>query len=153
MKPGRIEHTIGWPADSKTYAGSFVYHLDNDRLYVGYIVGLNYEDPRLKPFEAFQQFKNHPHIRPLFEGGEILAAGARTIAAGGWQSIPQLAMPGAVLIGDTAGGVNVTKDAQNNRFVVSFVALQDVDTEKLRQILTTQGAVFEYNPAPRVGKR
>ena len=67
----------------RTYGGSFLYHLDSDRVYVGYVVGLNYEDPRFKPFEAFQQFKHHPRIKPLLEGGEILAAGARTIAAGG----------------------------------------------------------------------
>ena len=81
--PGRIEHAFGWPLDTQTYGGSFLYHLDNDRVYVGYVVGLNYKDPRLKPFEAFQQFKNHPRVKPLLEGGEILAAGARTIAAGG----------------------------------------------------------------------
>jgi electron-transferring-flavoprotein dehydrogenase len=109
VKPGRIEHALGWPADSKTYAGSFLYHLDNDRVYVGYIVGLNYEDPRLKPFEAFQQFKNHPTVKPLLEGGEILSAGARTIAAGGWQSLPTLEMPGAILIGDAGGTLNFIK--------------------------------------------
>ena len=108
-EPGLIQHTVGWPLDTATYGGSFLYHLDQDRVYVGFVTGLDYADPRLMPFEAFQQFKNHPSIRPLLEGGEILAAGARSIAAGGWQSIPQLAMPGAVLIGDTAGGLNVPK--------------------------------------------
>jgi electron-transferring-flavoprotein dehydrogenase len=109
VKPGRIEHGLGWPADNKTYAGSFLYHLDNDRVYVGYIVGLNYEDPRLKPFEAFQQYKNHPSVKQLLEGGEILSAGARTIATGGWQSLPKLEMPGAMLIGDCGGTLNFTK--------------------------------------------
>jgi electron-transferring-flavoprotein dehydrogenase len=109
VKPGRIEHSVGWPLDSKTYGGSFLYHLDNDRVYVGYVVGLNYKDPRLKPFEAFQQFKNHPRIKPLLEGGEILAAGARTIAAGGWQSLPTIEMPGAILVGDSGGTLNVPK--------------------------------------------
>jgi electron-transferring-flavoprotein dehydrogenase len=109
VKPGRIEHAFGWPLDTKTYGGSFLYHLDNDRVYVGYVVGLNYEDPRLKPFEAFQQFKNHPRIKPLLEGGEILSAGARTIAAGGYQSLPKLEMPGALLIGDAGGTLNVFK--------------------------------------------
>ncbi len=109
VKPGRIEHTLGWPVDWKTYAGSFVYHLDNDRVYVGYIVGLNYEDPRLKPFEAFQQFKHHPNVRPLLEGAEILSAGARTIVTGGWQSQPKLDMPGALLIGDAGGTLNFVK--------------------------------------------
>jgi electron-transferring-flavoprotein dehydrogenase len=109
VKPGRIEHAFGWPLDTRTYGGSFVYHLDNDRVYVGYVVGLNYEDPRLKPFEAFQQFKHHPRIKPLLEGGEILSAGARTIVAGGYQSLPTLEMPGALLVGDAGGTLNVFK--------------------------------------------
>jgi electron-transferring-flavoprotein dehydrogenase len=109
VKPGRIEHALGWPADNHTYAGSFLYHLDNDRVYVGYIVGLDYQDPRLKPFEAFQQYKNHPTVKTLLEGGEILSAGARTIAAGGWQSTPTLEMPGALLVGDAGGTLNFAK--------------------------------------------
>jgi electron-transferring-flavoprotein dehydrogenase len=109
VETGLIQHTFGWPLDSRSYGGSFIYHLDQDRAYVGYVVGLDYEDPRLFPFEAFQQFKQHPAVKPFLEGGEILAAGARTIAAGGWQSIPRLEMPGAVLIGDSGGGVNVPK--------------------------------------------
>ncbi|HLY52724.1 MAG TPA: electron-transfer flavoprotein:ubiquinone oxidoreductase, partial [Steroidobacteraceae bacterium] len=109
VRPGRIEHALGWPADPRTYAGSFLYHLDNDRVYVGYIVGLDYRDPRLKPFEAFQQYKNHPTVKPLLEGGEILSAGARTIAAGGWQSTPTLEMPGAILVGDAGGTLNFAK--------------------------------------------
>ena len=76
---------------------------------MGYIVGLDYRDPRLKPFEAFQQYKNHPAVKPLLEGGEILAAGARTIAAGGWQSMPTLEMPGAILVGDAGGTLNFAK--------------------------------------------
>lgn len=109
VRPGRIEHALGWPADSRTYAGSFLYHLDKDRVYVGYIVGLDYRDPRLRPFEAFQQYKNHPSVKPLLEGGEILSAGARAIAAGGWQSTPTLEMPGAILIGDAGGTLNFAK--------------------------------------------
>ena len=109
VQPGLIQHTLGWPLDSRTYGGSFIYHLDQNRAYVGFVVGLDYEDPRLSPFEAFQQFKHHPQIKPFLDGGEILAAGARTIAAGGWQAIPRLEMPGAMLIGDSGGGVNVPK--------------------------------------------
>ena len=109
VEPGLIQHTLGWPLDSGTYGGSFVYHLNDDRAYVGYVVGLDYVDPRLSPFETFQQFKHHPHVRPLLDGGELIGAGARAIAAGGWQSIPKLEMPGALLIGDTGGGVNVPK--------------------------------------------
>jgi electron-transferring-flavoprotein dehydrogenase len=109
VRPGRIEHGLGWPADPHTYAGSFLYHLDKDRVYVGYIVGLDYQDPRLAPFEAFQQYKNHPQVKSLLEGGEIISAGARTIAAGGWQSTPTLEMPGAILIGDAGGTLNFAK--------------------------------------------
>lgn len=109
VEAGLIQHTLGWPLDSRTYGGSFIYHLDANRAYVGFVAGLDYEDPRFSPFEAFQQFKHHPSVRPFLEGGEILAAGARTIAAGGWQSIPQLEMPGALLIGDSGGGVNFLK--------------------------------------------
>jgi electron-transferring-flavoprotein dehydrogenase len=109
VRPGRIEHGLGWPADPHTYAGSFLYHLDNDRVYVGYIVGLDYRDPRLAPFEAFQQYKNHPRVKALLAGGEIISAGARTIAAGGWQSTPTLEMPGAILIGDAGGTLNFAK--------------------------------------------
>ena len=109
VRPGRIEHGLGWPADRHTYAGSFLYHLDNDRVYVGYIVGLDYQDPRLAPFEAFQQYKNHPQVKPLLEGGEIVSAGARTIAAGGLQSTVTLEMPGAILVGDAGGTLNFAK--------------------------------------------
>jgi electron-transferring-flavoprotein dehydrogenase len=108
-EPGLIQHTVGWPADPKTYGGSFLYHLDRDRVYVGYVSGLDYSDPRFKPFEAFQQFKNHPRIRPLLGGGEILAYGARSIAAGGWQSLPKMDAPGLLLVGDAAGTLNVPK--------------------------------------------
>ncbi|MGD9842217.1 MAG: 4Fe-4S dicluster domain-containing protein [Steroidobacteraceae bacterium] len=109
VQTGLIQHSAGWPLDVSTYGGSFLYHLDNDRVYIGFVVGLDYQDPRFSPFEAFQQFKHHPSIHPLLQDGEILSAGARTIAAGGWQSLPQLDMPGAMLIGDSGGTLNVPK--------------------------------------------
>jgi len=109
VRPGLIQHTIGWPVDAHTYGGGFVYHLNNNRMYIGYVVGLDYLDPRLKPFEVFQQFKHHPKFHGLLEGGEILSAGARTIAAGGWQSLPKLEMPGAMIVGDAGGTLNFPK--------------------------------------------
>ncbi len=109
VKPGHIQHSIGWPLDNNTYGGSFIYHLDQDRVAVGFVVALDYADPEFKPFEAFQQFKHHPHIKPLLEGGEILSSGARALIEGGWQSLPKLDMPGAILIGDAAGLMNVPK--------------------------------------------
>jgi len=107
--PGRIVHSLGWPADSHTYGGSFLYHLDNDQVALGYVSGLDYRDPEYKPWEAFQQWKNHPTLKPLLDGGSILSAGARAIVTGGFQSLPKVEMPGALLIGDTAGLLNVPK--------------------------------------------
>ncbi|HET7395312.1 MAG TPA: electron-transfer flavoprotein:ubiquinone oxidoreductase, partial [Gammaproteobacteria bacterium] len=109
VNPGSIQHSLGWPLDSKTYGGSFLYHLDNDRIYVGFVAGLDYEDPEFKPFEAFQQFKHHPSVKPLLEGGEIVSAGSRALIEGGLQSLPKLEMPGALMIGDAAGTMNVAK--------------------------------------------
>jgi electron-transferring-flavoprotein dehydrogenase len=109
VSPGKIVHSFGWPADNRTYGGSFLYHLDGDRVALGYVSGLDYADPEYKPWEAFQQWKNHPSIKPLLEGGNILSAGARAIVTGGYQSLPKLEMPGALLIGDSAGLLNVPK--------------------------------------------
>src|SRR5688572_10562817 len=109
VEPGKIVHSFGWPADNQTYGGSFLYHLDKGRIALGYVSGLDYPDPEYKPWEAFQQWKNHPSVKPLLEGGSILSAGARAIACGGWQSLPKVEMPGALLIGDTAGLLNVPK--------------------------------------------
>jgi electron-transferring-flavoprotein dehydrogenase len=106
---GKVLHTLGWPLDDRTYGGSFLYHLDKDRIAVGFVTGLDYEDSMLSPFEAFQQAKNHPLIKPLLDGGTILSAGARAIVEGGYQSLPNCEMPGAMLIGDTAGLLNVPK--------------------------------------------
>jgi len=108
-EPGKIVHTVGWPLDASTYGGSFLYHLENNQVSVGFVVGLGYANPHLSPFEEFQRFKTHPDIRPAFEGGRRIAYGARAISAGGIQSIPKLTFPGGVLIGDTAGFLNMPK--------------------------------------------
>lgn len=109
VKPGLVQHTIGWPLDRHTYGGSFLYHLTDDQIYVGFVTGLDYDDPMLSPFEAFQQFKEHPTVRPLLEGGEIISAGARTIIEGGWQSMPKMDLPGGLIVGDAGGTLNVPK--------------------------------------------
>ncbi|WP_342316965.1 electron transfer flavoprotein-ubiquinone oxidoreductase [Lysobacter sp. FW306-1B-D06B] len=109
VTPGKIVHSFGWPADNQIYGGGFLYHLDKGRIALGYVSGLDYKDPEYKPWEAFQQWKNHPLFEPLLEGGSILSAGARAIVTGGWQSLPNCEMPGALLIGDTAGLLNVPK--------------------------------------------
>jgi electron-transferring-flavoprotein dehydrogenase len=109
VSPGTVVHTIGWPLDAATYGGGFLYHLDLDRIAIGFVTGLDYADPRLSPFEAFQQFKHHARVKPLLEGGQILSAGARALVEGGYQSLPKCEMPGAMLIGDAAGLLNVPK--------------------------------------------
>jgi electron-transferring-flavoprotein dehydrogenase len=106
---GLVIHTAGWPLDSRTYGGSFLYHLDNCQVAVGFVVGLGYANPYLSPFEEFQRYKTHPAIRGFLEGGKRLAYGARAIAAGGLQSLPRLAFPGGVLVGDDAGFLNASR--------------------------------------------
>jgi electron-transferring-flavoprotein dehydrogenase len=108
-KPGTVQHSIGWPLDTSTYGGSFIYHMDKDRVAVGFVCALDYTDPEFSPFEAFQQFKHHPSVKPLFARGEILSGGAPTILEGGAQSLPRVEMPGALLIGDAAGLLNLPK--------------------------------------------
>jgi electron-transferring-flavoprotein dehydrogenase len=106
---GLIVHTIGWPVDSQTYGGSFLYHLENNQVAVGFVVGLDYQNPWMSPFDEFQRFKTHPAIRGFFEDGRRIAYGARAISEGGFQSLPKLSFPGGVLIGDTAGFLNNAK--------------------------------------------
>ena len=108
-RQGLIVHTIGWPLDWSTYGGSFLYHLENNQVAVGFVIGLDYENPHLSPFEEFQRFKTHPAIRPTFEGGRRISYGARAINEGGLQSIPKLTFPGGALIGCAAGFLNVPK--------------------------------------------
>lgn len=108
-QPGLVVHTAGWPLDNKTYGGSFLYHMENNQVAVGYVVGLSYENPYLSPYEEFQRYKTHPEIRKFFEGGKRLAYGARAITAGGLQSLPKLTFPGGALIGCEAGFLNASR--------------------------------------------
>ena len=108
-EPGKIVHTVGWPLDASTYGGSFIYHMENNQVAVGFVIGLGYANPHLSPFDEFQRFKTHPDIQPTFEGGRRIVYGARAISAGGYQSIPKLTFPGGLLIGDTAGFLNMPK--------------------------------------------
>jgi len=108
-QPGLVIHTIGWPLDTATYGGSFLYHLEDRQVAVGFVIGLDYRNPFLNPFEEFQRFKTHPAIRPFFDGGRRVAYGARALNEGGFQSIPRLDFPGGALTGDAAGFVNVPK--------------------------------------------
>jgi electron-transferring-flavoprotein dehydrogenase len=106
---GLVIHSGGWPLDPDTYGGGFLYHLENNQVTIGYVVGLGYENPYLSPYEEFQRFKTHPEIRKFLEGGKRIAYGARAIAAGGLQSLPKLTFPGGVLVGDDAGFLNASR--------------------------------------------
>jgi electron-transferring-flavoprotein dehydrogenase len=108
-QPGLVIHTAGWPLDAKTYGGSFLYHLENNQVAVGYVVGLAYQNPYLSPYEEFQRYKTHPAIRPFFDGGKRISYGARAITAGGLQSLPELTFPGGALIGCDAGFLNASR--------------------------------------------
>jgi len=108
-QPGLVIHSAGWPLDADTYGGSFLYHLENNQVAVGYVVGLGYENPYLSPYEEFQRYKTHPEIRKFFEGGKRIAYGARAITAGGLQSLPKLTFPGGALIGCDAGFLNASR--------------------------------------------
>jgi electron-transferring-flavoprotein dehydrogenase len=108
-RPGRVEHTIGWPLDSRTYGGSFVYHFGDNLVSYGFVIGLDYRNPWLSPFDEMQRFKTHPEMRKIFEGGRRISYGARALNEGGLQSIPRLTFPGGALIGCSAGFVNVPK--------------------------------------------
>jgi electron-transferring-flavoprotein dehydrogenase len=108
-KQGLVVHTAGWPLERDTYGGSFLYHLENNQIAVGFVVGLAYTNPYLSPYEEFQRFKTHPAIRGFFEGGKRVAYGARAIAAGGLQSLPKFVFPGGCLIGDEAGFLNASR--------------------------------------------
>lgn len=108
-KPGTVIHTIGWPLDARTYGGSWLYHAENNLVSVGLVVGLDYANPTLSPFEEMQRFKLHPSVRSLLEGGRRVAYGARALSEGGVQSLPKLSFPGGVLVGDAAGFLNVAR--------------------------------------------
>jgi electron-transferring-flavoprotein dehydrogenase len=126
-KSGNVTHTIGWPMDTKTYGGSWLYHMDNNLVSIGFVVGLDYENPTLSPYQEMQRFKTHPAIKPILEGGRRISYGARALCEGGFQSIPKLTFPGGLLIGDSAGFLNVPKIKGNHTAMKSgMVAAQSI---------------------------
>jgi len=108
-QPGLVIHSAGWPLDNSTYGGSFLYHLENNQVAVGFVVGLAYQNPYLSPYEEFQRYKTHPAIRGFFEGGKRISYGARAITAGGLQSLPKVVFPGGALLGCDAGFLNTSR--------------------------------------------
>ncbi|MFN3971959.1 MAG: electron transfer flavoprotein-ubiquinone oxidoreductase [Gemmobacter sp.] len=118
-RPGTVTHTMGWPLGKNAGGGSFIYHLENNQVYVGFVVHLNYANPHLYPYMEFQRFKHHPMVAELLKGGKRIAYGARAISEGGWQSIPKLVAPGVALLGCTAGLVNVPRIKGNHNAMLS----------------------------------
>ncbi len=141
---GKVTHTVGWPLDNKTYGGSFIYHLENHQVAVGFVIGLDYTNPYLSPYDEFQRFKLHPKIKPLFENGRRVSYGARALNEGGYQSIPKLHFPGGMLIGCSAGFVNVPKIKGNHTAMKSGM----VAAENVHHALTNNGpADLDLNKA------
>ncbi len=124
-KPGLIQHTFGWPLDSRTGGGSFLYHYGENLVSVGFVVHLNYANPYLSPYEEFQRFKTHPVIAEVLQGGKRIGYGARAITEGGWQSLPTMVFPGGVLTGCSAGMVNVPRIKGSHNAVLSGIHAAD----------------------------
>ena len=130
-KLGQVTHTVGWPLGSNAGGGSFLYHLENNQVYIGFVVHLNYENPWLYPYMEFQRFKHHPLIAEVLNGGQRIAYGARAISEGGWQSVPKLTFPGGALIGDSAGFVNVPRIKGNHNAMLSGKAAAEAAFEAI----------------------
>ncbi|GAA4331108.1 electron transfer flavoprotein-ubiquinone oxidoreductase [Pigmentiphaga soli] len=147
-KPGLVMHTAGWPLDADTYGGSFLYHLEDNKVAVGLVVGLDYANPWLSPFEEFQRFKTHPSIRTFFEGGKRLAYGARSLTAGGLLSLPKLVFPGGALVGCEAGFLNASRikgshAAIKSGMLAAEAAFQAVAQDRSHDELAAYPAAFE----------
>ena len=131
-KEGSVTHTMGWPLNSNAGGGSFIYHLDNNQVYVGFVVHLNYENPYLFPYMEFQRFKHHPMVAELLKGGKRVAYGARAITEGGYQAMPELAFPGGALLGCSAGMVNVPRIKGNHNAMISGIAAAEAAVEAIK---------------------
>ncbi len=129
---GQVTHTMGWPLGSNAGGGSFMYHLENNQVYVGFVVHLNYENPYVYPYMEFQRFKHHPLIADVLKGGKRVAYGARAISEGGWQSIPKLTFPGGALLGDSAGFVNVPRIKGNHNAMLSGIFAAEAAHQAIR---------------------
>ncbi|KAL3675881.1 hypothetical protein R1sor_025829 [Riccia sorocarpa] len=143
-RPGFSLHTVGWPLNTKTYGGSFLYHMDNQQVAVGFVVALDYKNPYLIPYEEYQRFKQHPSIRPFLEGGKVIQYGARTLNEGGIQSIPKTAFPGGALIGCSAGFLNVPKIKGSHLAMKSGMLAAETAFAALSKDTSQQPSMDEY---------
>ena len=131
-REGTVTHTMGWPLGGNAGGGSFIYHLENNQVYVGFVVHLNYENPYLHPYMEFQRFKHHPMVADLLKGGKRVAYGARAISEGGWQSVPKLVAPGVALLGCSAGLVNVPRIKGNHNAMLSGIAAAEAAADAIK---------------------
>ncbi len=131
-REGTVTHTMGWPLGSNAGGGSFIYHLENNQVYVGFVVHLNYENPYLYPYAEFQRFKHHPMVAELLAGGKRVAYGARAISEGGWQSVPRMVAPGVALLGCSAGLLNVPRIKGNHNAMLSGKAAAEAAHEAIK---------------------
>lgn len=129
---GTVTHTMGWPLGGNAGGGSFMYHAENNQVYIGFVIHLNYKNPHLFPYMEFQRFKHHPAIAKVLEGGKRVAYGARAISEGGWQSIPKLVFPGGALLGCSAGLINVPRIKGNHNAMLSGKAAAEAAFEAIR---------------------
>jgi electron-transferring-flavoprotein dehydrogenase len=141
---GLVMHTVGWPLDTRTYGGSFVYHFDPNLISVGFVVGLDYRNPYLNPYEEFQRFKTHSVLRPMLEGGRRIGYGARALSEGGLQAMPKLSFPGGVLTGDCAGFLNVPKIKGTHTAMKSGMIAAEAVFHHLKQGRGQASAVTDY---------
>ena len=149
-KPGLVQHSFGWPLDSKTGGGSFLYHYGDNLVSVGFVVHLNYKNPYLSPYDEFQRFKTHPAIRDVFQGGRRIAYGARALTEGGWQSMPKLAFPGGALLGCSAGFMNVPRIKGSHNAILSGIHAAEAVFEALGEG-RAHDTLDSYEPAVRGG--
>ena len=152
--PGRVQHSVNWPLPTNVYGGSFLYHMNPDLVHIGLVVGLDYENPYINPYEEFQKFKTHKEIRKILEGGECLSYGARCINEGGYHAIPKLTFPGGLLVGDSAGFLDVAKIKGSHNAIKSGIMAansifnrvsqgQEIAKEELKDYETTvRGSAF-----------
>ena len=131
-QPGLVIHTAGWPLETDTYGGSFLYHLENNQVMIGFVVGLGYQNPYLSPFEEFQRYKTHPAIRAFLEGGKRISYGARAITAGGLMSLPKLVFPGGALVGCDAGFLNASRIKGSHAAIKSGMLAADATFDALQ---------------------
>lgn len=146
-KEGQIFHSFGWPLDRNTYGGSFVYHLDNNQAYVGFVVALDYENPYLSPYDEFQKFKTHPMMKEMLKGGKRISYGARAINEGGFQSVPELVFPGGALIGCTAGFLNVPKIKGSHTAMKSGMMAAEAIVAELKLNAEAPAKILDAYPA------